>query len=54
MKAVTKKKVNTIIKNAVAKRETSVFLKNLQDAKKSGDEKEAQVAISTYNSWKKS
>ena len=46
----TKEKIKQIIK----KEEKSVFLNDVKDALKANKQKQAEEAIKSYNSWKRS
>ena len=46
--------VNKTLDIAVKAKETSVYLKDLKDAKESNKEKQAQIAITRYRGWKRS
>lgn len=54
MQTETRQQVNKIITKAEKVNETSVYLKDLKDAKESNKEKQAKIAITKYKSWKRS
>ena len=53
MNRETSNKLNHKIKFAEKNNEKSVFLKHMKDAKESRKQKQAEIAITRYNSWKR-